>query len=137
MKKSCSSRARPRARARRRTRRGGGRRPGSRLELEEVGGALVGEEPALRFDQVAPARMREAADAVGGYHAMAGYDDRQPVVAAGLADRARLGVQALRERAVRERLAARDLAQRVPKAPLERRAFDEPRKIEAGVGVRE
>src|SRR5262249_13521492 len=81
--------------------------------------------------------MRDAADAVGGHHAMAGYDDRQAVVAAGLADRARLGVQALCERAVRERPAARNLAQRVPQAPLERRSFDEQRQVEAGIGVRE
>src|SRR5262249_35890022 len=49
----------------------------------------------------------------------------------------RFGVQAVREAAMRESLAGRNPAQRVPQAPLEWRAFDEQRKIEAGVGVRE
>jgi len=47
--------------------------------------------------------MAESADTVGGDHAVAGNHDRQPVVAAALADGARLGAQLSRELAVSAR----------------------------------
>src|SRR5688500_8277832 len=129
-KRSCWATARPPARARRRT-----RRAGSGLELEGVRAAFVRQQPALRLEQVARGGVRKAAEAIGRHDAVAGNDDRQPVVAAGLAYRARLSRQAPGELAISKGPAARNLAQRVPQATLERRALDEQRQVEACVGV--
>src|SRR5688500_13685013 len=79
--------------------------------------------------------MREAANAVGSNHAVAGNDDRQPVVAAGLADGARIGAELARQLAVGARAAARDRAHGVPHPALQRRALDQQRQVEARVGV--
>src|SRR5690348_5873205 len=79
--------------------------------------------------------MAEAADAVRRDHAVARDDDRQPVVAARLANGASVCPEPARELAVGERLAARDLAQRVPQLPLELAALDEQRQIELRIGI--
>ena len=89
-------------------------RESASLQLEALGAALVREQPALRLDEIAARGVGEAADAVGSDDAVARDHDRQAVVAAGLADRSRRHPQPPRERAVGERLAARNLAQRVP-----------------------
>src|SRR5262245_15378443 len=126
------ARARPRATARRRTRRAARR---LRRQHERVPGGLVHEEPTLHLQEIAPGRVAEAADAVGGDDAMARNHDRQPVVAARLADFARVGAELARELAVRARLAARDGAHRVPDLALQRRAFDQHRNVKAGIGI--
>src|SRR5687767_15473204 len=106
-RKWCCAKDRPRATTRRRTRRAGRRsfRP-LRAQLER--GSLVREEPTLHLQQVAAARVAEAAQAVRGDDAMAGDDDRQAVVAARLADGARIDADVVRQLAISARLAARD-----------------------------
>src|SRR6185503_20907534 len=82
-RKACFSTARPRATARRQTNPAAEWR--SRPEMEGVRARLVHQQPALDLDEVAVGGVRKAADAVGADHAVAGNDDRQLVVAAGLA----------------------------------------------------
>ena len=64
------------------------------------------QQPALDLDQVAAARMGEAAQAVGGDDAMAGNHQRKIIRAAGLAHGARRGSQRAREIAIGPRFAA-------------------------------
>src|SRR5438552_13049162 len=127
-----SAKDRPRATTRRRTRRARG---SFWRQFERVRAALVEQQPPLGLQQIPRGRMGESAKPVCRDHAMAGNDDRQPVVAAGLADRPWLGAEALGQLAVGQGLAARNGAQRIPEPPLEVRAFDEQRQLEARVRI--
>src|SRR5262245_63460689 len=66
---------------------------------------------------------------------MAWDDDRQAVVAARLADRARVGAKLARKLAVGTCLAARDRAHRIPHATLQRRTLDHHGQIELRVRI--
>jgi len=79
--------------------------------------------------------VTEAADTVGGDHTVAGNHDRQPVVAAALADGARIRTQLARQLAVGARAAAGNRAHRVPDAALQLGSFDQQRQVERGVGI--
>src|SRR5688572_6507493 len=133
-RKWCCAKGRLRATTRRRTRRAGRRsfRP-LRAQLER--GSLVCEEPTLHLQQVAAGRVAEAAQAVRGDDAMAGDDDRQAVVAARLADGARVRADLARELAVSARAAARNRAHRNPHATLQFGALDQQRQVELPVRV--
>src|SRR6185503_17237314 len=93
------------------------------------------QQPTLHLQQVAAGRVAEAADAVRGDHAVARNHDRQAVVAACLADVARVRPELSRQLTIRSGLAARNRAHRFPHGRLERRAFDEQRQIESRIGV--
>src|SRR5205807_648428 len=63
------------------------------------------------------------------------YDDRQAIVPARLAHRARLGAEPSCKLPVRQRAAARDLAERLPQPALELCPLDEQRQVEPHIGI--
>src|SRR5688572_31671508 len=72
--RAYSSKDRLRARARRKTRRAATHPRSSERPL-------VAEQPTLRLQKISAAHVPEPADSAGGDDAMAGNDDRQPVLA--------------------------------------------------------
>src|SRR5688572_5258553 len=93
-------------------------------------GALVPEQPALDLDRVAAAAVHEAADAVGGEHAVARNKDGDAVRAARAADRARRGAQPPRDIRIAQGLAWGYRVDRAPHAALEVGAAEIERQVE-------
>ena len=93
------------------------------------------QQPALDLEQVAAARMREAAQALGCDHAVAGNHQRKIIAAAGLAHRARRGAQGARQVAIGPGFTQRNRRYLFPYAALEGGADLLQRQLEAVAGI--
>src|SRR6185503_5341248 len=126
--RACSSKGRLPATARRRTRRAATRpRRSERL--------LVPEQPTLRLEEIAAARMPESTQPAGGDDAVAWDDDRQAVLAARLPYRARGTAERHRDLAIGTGLATGNALHHAPDPALEFRAANRQRQIELRVRV--
>src|SRR5690348_6987790 len=86
----------------------------SSARMSDQAGPLVRQQPALDRQLEARAAVRETAQAARGYDAVARDDEREGIVAAGLAHRARRRADRARQLAVASRLARRNRRDAAP-----------------------
>ncbi len=81
------------------------------------------QQPAFYVQRITPALMHEAAHARPAHHAMAGNDHGNGIGTAGLTDRARAGIELLRQLTIMPRLAAWNSTHCLPNFSLMCRAI--------------